>query len=177
MSSKEIAATGHLIAGDTCWKRILSKCVSLFPHFYACSIAGVPHGRTENQGWESCQDPGYRETRVQVTDFKRRRFDGGDEHKTDIHMMELFARLPGTWRWMVGLVLVLKAVAAPDFTLTIEPPSLTLVPGRQSSLLISMTPLDGFSNQVALTTSPLPTGITAQFSQQNLQPQIGRAHV
>ena len=85
-------------------------------------------------------------------------------------MIDVFARLPRGWRWLAGLVLVFRAIAAPEFTLTVEPSSLTLVPGRQSSLLISTSPLDGFSNQVALATGPLPSGITAQFSSQTLQP-------
>ena len=84
-----------------------------------------------------------------------------------------YGRTPGWlggWRWWLGLLWVIKAIAAPDFTLTVEPSSLTLVPGRQSSLLISTTPLDGFSNQVTLATGPLPSGISAKFSSKSLQP-------
>lgn len=85
-------------------------------------------------------------------------------------MKDSFFRRRDGWRWLAGLTVLLKAIAAPDFTLTVEPSTLTLVPGQQSSLLISVSPLDGFSNQVALATGDLPAGVTGRFSPQTIQP-------
>jgi uncharacterized repeat protein (TIGR01451 family) len=69
---------------------------------------------------------------------------------------------------------VLLGIAMPataqNFTFTIEPGSLTLVPGQTASFVISLTPLNGFTNAVSLTNGPLPTGVTATYSPQSLTP-------
>ena len=60
--------------------------------------------------------------------------------------------------------------AAQDFTLTLEPNSLTLIPGQSASFVISMAPIGGFNQPVTLSVSNLPPGVTASFSPQTLTP-------
>src|ERR1700677_514907 len=70
-----------------------------------------------------------------------------------------------------ALVLALAgAASAQNFTFTLEPSTLTLVPGQSASFVISLTPLDGFTNAVTLSVSNLPSGVTASFSPQTLTP-------
>jgi uncharacterized repeat protein (TIGR01451 family) len=64
----------------------------------------------------------------------------------------------------------IQMATAQNFTFTIEPDSLTLVPGQSASFVVSLTPLDGFTNQVTLSVSNLPSGVTATFSPQTLTP-------
>ncbi len=70
----------------------------------------------------------------------------------------------------LGSIFVFLAVAciqsaiAQDFNFTIEPGSLTLVPGQSASFVISVTPFGGFTNQVTFTATNLPSGVTVSFS-------------
>ncbi len=58
--------------------------------------------------------------------------------------------------------------SAQDFTLTLQPSTVTLIPEHSASFVVSMTPLNGFTSQVALAVESLPFGVTAQFSPQTL---------
>ena len=40
------------------------------------------------------------------------------------------------------------AVAAQDFTLTLQPNSVTLIPDKTASFLVSLTPVGGFTSRV-----------------------------
>jgi hypothetical protein len=70
----------------------------------------------------------------------------------------------------LSMVLAARALAAPDFTLTLQPSSLTLIPDQESSLIISITPLDGFATNVTLSAEGLPAGVTATFQPATLTP-------
>ncbi len=59
---------------------------------------------------------------------------------------------------------LVQSVAAQNFTMTLQPDTVTLVPGQASSFIVSMTPLNGFTNTVTLSTGTLPNGVTATFS-------------
>ena len=63
-----------------------------------------------------------------------------------------------------------QPASAQDFTLTIEPASLTLVPGQSASFVVSLAPFAGLSNQVTLSVSNLPSNVTATISPQSLTP-------
>ena len=63
-----------------------------------------------------------------------------------------------------------NAVSAQNFTLTLQPSTVTLIPNQNASFVVSMTALNGFTSQVALATGTLPFGVTAQFSPQALTP-------
>jgi hypothetical protein len=85
-------------------------------------------------------------------------------------MRTLFRIHARTVAAMIALVLTNVAIAQ-DFTLTMQPSSLvTLIPGQSVSFVISMTPVDGFNSQVTLSTTNLPTGVTASFSPSQLTP-------
>lgn len=72
---------------------------------------------------------------------------------------------------LVTLALSLvQAVAAQNFTLTLQPDSVTLVPGKTASFLVSVTPLAGFTSQVALVVGTLPSGVSANFSPNPVTP-------
>ena len=53
---------------------------------------------------------------------------------------------------------------SPDFSLSANPNTLTIAQGSQGTSTITVTPLDGFSGSVTLSTSGLPSGVTSQFN-------------
>ncbi len=55
-------------------------------------------------------------------------------------------------------------VIAPSFTLNASGYGVTLSPGGSASVALSLAPSSGFAAQVVLTTTGLPTGVTASFS-------------
>jgi hypothetical protein len=58
----------------------------------------------------------------------------------------------------------LTVAAPPTFALTASPTSFTVVQGATGTGTIAIAPLNGFSGNVALAASGLPTGVTASFS-------------
>jgi uncharacterized repeat protein (TIGR01451 family) len=64
----------------------------------------------------------------------------------------------------------IQSVMAQNFTTTIEPGTLTLVPGESASFVITLTAEDGFTNAVTLTATNLVQGVTAQFAPNPLTP-------
>ena len=61
------------------------------------------------------------------------------------------------------ITLTVNAPAAPDFSLSASPASLTVTQGTSGSSTITETDLNGFTGSVTLSTSALPTGVTATF--------------
>ncbi|HEV3036594.1 MAG TPA: xyloglucanase [Candidatus Angelobacter sp.] len=55
-------------------------------------------------------------------------------------------------------------VAIPDFSLSDNPASLTINTGTRGTSTITVTPLNGFTSNVALSASGLPSGVTSSFS-------------
>jgi hypothetical protein len=55
-------------------------------------------------------------------------------------------------------------VAAPDFSLSVAPPSQTVVAGNGTSYAVSVTPAGGFSGQVTLSLDGLPSGANGTFT-------------
>jgi uncharacterized membrane protein len=58
----------------------------------------------------------------------------------------------------------LTIAAAPAFTISAPPTSLTILQGATAAGAITVTPLNGFSGAVALAASGLPAGVIASFS-------------
>ena len=56
------------------------------------------------------------------------------------------------------------ASSTPDFVLSVDPASRSVVPGGVAVYTITVTPLAGFTGQVSLTTSGLPTGVVDAFN-------------
>ena len=56
------------------------------------------------------------------------------------------------------------AAAAPDFSLSASPGSLTVAQGSSGSSTITVAPLNSFSGSVSLSASGLPSGVTASFN-------------
>lgn len=54
--------------------------------------------------------------------------------------------------------------ATADFSLTANPSSLTIAEGAAGTSVITVVPVNGFSNTVSLAASGLPNGVSAQFS-------------
>ena len=54
-------------------------------------------------------------------------------------------------------------VSGPNFSLSASPSSLTVTQGSSGSSTISVTPSGGFTGSVSLSTSALPSGVTASF--------------
>jgi hypothetical protein len=59
--------------------------------------------------------------------------------------------------------LTVTAAAQPDFALSASPGSLTVVQGNSGSSTITVSPTGGFTGSVTLSTSALPSGVTASF--------------
>jgi hypothetical protein len=55
-------------------------------------------------------------------------------------------------------------VQAPSFTLSASPSNLSIAQGSSGTSTITVTPVDGFTGSVTLSTSSLPTGVTSGFS-------------
>src|SRR5215468_10914710 len=56
------------------------------------------------------------------------------------------------------------ASSTADFALSVDPSSRSVVPGGVAVYTITITPLAGFTGQVNLTTSGLPTGVASAFN-------------
>ena len=54
--------------------------------------------------------------------------------------------------------------AAPNFTLSVSPTTLSIGRGTQGSATVTITPSNGFTGNVGLSASGLPKGVTASFS-------------
>ena len=80
--------------------------------------------------------------------------------------------LTGTSGMLSHATMVTLTVApAPDFSLTVSPPTLTLTPGATGSQIsISSTAINSFTGTVAVAISGLPAGVTANPSTLNLTP-------
>jgi hypothetical protein len=62
------------------------------------------------------------------------------------------------------IALTVNAAAAPDFTLSASPASLTVTQGKSATSTITVNPLNGFTGTVSLMASGLPAGVTASFN-------------
>src|SRR5438309_2836929 len=60
----------------------------------------------------------------------------------------------------------LPPVSGPNFSLSASPSSLTVTQGTNGSSTITVTPSGGFTGSVSLSTSTLPSGVTASFGTQ-----------
>jgi len=62
-----------------------------------------------------------------------------------------------------SVALTISAVAAPNFSLSASPASLTVKQGTNGASTITVTPSGGFTGSVTLSNSALPSGVTAAF--------------
>ncbi len=58
----------------------------------------------------------------------------------------------------------------PDFTITASPSSLTLNPGQYGTIVLTITPLNGFSDMVTLSCGTIPAASNCTFSPTTLTP-------
>ena len=64
----------------------------------------------------------------------------------------------------VTLTASLTVIAAPNYTLSASPTSLSITRGTSGTSTVTVTPQNGFSSGVSLSASALPSGVTASFS-------------
>jgi hypothetical protein len=69
----------------------------------------------------------------------------------------------GSLTHTTSVSLTVNAVATPDYSLSASPSSLTVKQGTSGSSTITVTPSGGFTGSVSLSTSALPSGVTAGF--------------
>src|SRR5258708_37125026 len=62
------------------------------------------------------------------------------------------------------VALTISPAAAPNFTVTASPASLSVTHGSSGTTTISTAVSGGFNSALSLTASGLPTGVTAVFS-------------
>jgi Glycoside hydrolase family 44/Bacterial Ig-like domain (group 3) len=58
----------------------------------------------------------------------------------------------------------------PDFSLTLAQPSMSILPGNSGQMMLTVTPQNGFSQQLNLSCTGLPAGATCTFSPSVLNP-------
>ena len=63
-----------------------------------------------------------------------------------------------------ALTLTVNAQVAPDYTLSASPSSVTVTQGSTGTSTITVSPLNGFTGSVNLSTSILPSGVTVAFN-------------
>jgi hypothetical protein len=69
----------------------------------------------------------------------------------------------GTLTHTTTISLTVNAPAAPNFSLSASPSSLTVKQGTSGTSTITVTPSNGFTGSVTLSNSALPAGVTATF--------------
>jgi hypothetical protein len=70
----------------------------------------------------------------------------------------------GTLSHAVSVSMTVTAQSGPDFTLTSQTPTKTMQQANTSSYSFAITPMNGFTGQVNLSVSGLPTGAAGTFS-------------
>ncbi len=81
--------------------------------------------------------------------------------------VDQYQAVTGTFDWHTNIssfVFNGCGVQTPNFSLAANPSSLTVTEGTSGASTITITPTDGFSGSVTLSTSTLPSGVTAAFS-------------
>ncbi|RLF92470.1 hypothetical protein DRN52_07950, partial [Thermococci archaeon] len=66
----------------------------------------------------------------------------------------------------------LTVKAVPDFSIGVEPPSITIKQGEAAEYVIGVASLEGFSEEVGLSVSGLPSGATVSLSQTSGTPPM-----
>lgn len=74
-----------------------------------------------------------------------------------------------------GYLIANDAAPTPDFTIEASPDSNTVAPGSGTSYTVTLTSLNGYSGDVGLTVSGLPSGASGTFSPVSVSPTIGGA--
>ncbi|HTW81506.1 MAG TPA: Ig-like domain-containing protein [Terracidiphilus sp.] len=70
---------------------------------------------------------------------------------------------------------VVNAAAAPGFSLSASPTSLTVQSGGQGTVTLTVTPVDGFNSTVSFACSGLPSGASCTFSPSTVTPTTSAA--
>lgn len=70
---------------------------------------------------------------------------------------------------------VVNAATLPGFSLTASPSSLTMQPGGQGTVTLTVTPSDGFNSEVSFACSGLPSGASCTFSPATVTPTTSAA--
>jgi hypothetical protein len=70
----------------------------------------------------------------------------------------------GSLTHTTSVSLTVNSTGTPDFSLTASPSSVTITQGSSGTSTITVVPVNGFSGSVTLSTSALPSGVTAGFS-------------
>jgi uncharacterized membrane protein len=63
-----------------------------------------------------------------------------------------------------SITLTVNAAAAPDFSLSASPTSVSVTQGGSGTSTITVNPVNGFNGSVSLSASGLPSGVTASFN-------------
>jgi len=71
-----------------------------------------------------------------------------------------------------SLAMTVTVIPPADFSVALTPTSLHVVQGGKGSSAITLTPLNGFSGNVVLSSSALPAGVTAAFTVANFNPLV-----
>jgi hypothetical protein len=72
-----------------------------------------------------------------------------------------------------GLSLTVTGAPVPDFSISANPTSVSVAQGGSGTSTITVTSLNGFNSAVALSSSGVPSGVTASFSPGTVTPPAG----
>src|ERR1700743_2092528 len=89
----------------------------------------------------------------------------GRQQKT-ISGMNILRQKKAVFLSIILALVFIRTASAQNFNFTLQPNTVTLVPGQQASFVVTVEPFDGFTNQVTLSFTNLPDGVTAYFSPQ-----------
>jgi hypothetical protein len=64
----------------------------------------------------------------------------------------------------ISLTLTIVSVRTPDFTLVVNPASVSVAPGASDTTVVATTVMNGFNSAVAVAALSLPNGVSASFS-------------
>jgi hypothetical protein len=67
------------------------------------------------------------------------------------------------------------SVATPDFTVSASPAAVTITAGQTATMMLSVTPIAGYSGTVTFSCGTLPSGVTCSFAPASVTPANGMA--
>lgn len=95
---------------------------------------------------------------------------GGPIQVSSSETMQAIATAAGYSPSNVASAAYVINLPAPDFSVSLNPAAMNISPGRTGTSTLTISPLNGFNQNVAFTCSGLPTGVSCSFSPSTVNP-------
>ena len=131
-------------------------------------LAGdAPNQMTQSEGTIIAGTGAQRATLTRWGDYTSMAIDPADD--CTFWYTNQYLKASGTFNWSTRIASFtlpgcLDTTPSPNFSLSANPASLSIVAGGGSTSAITVVPSNGFSETVAFSASGLPAGVTASFS-------------